>query len=508
MRRGGWSWGPDPQRLIHVATAALPRLIDEALSHLLENVPTDLHIERLSVRLGPAAAAVVDNPLGPPSPAAVDALRAAIVRQLRPQLPHVASTVVEHPAEVLRTPELLPEIEPCDFARVIVGWCKDGSLQARLAWFSLPALQAWESALLDGLPQQSRDDLDIVYELPVSLHALMAKPLAEGDRPRALLLLRLVLAAELLTAHAGNVPASDLHRLLERVLPAPPVIPSSSGTARADAPGLPPPRDDQLLDPPGGPQHPADVPKAHPMIRPSSIRGASSPIDTRVCSALPFLVLGILHRMGYLRTLSAALAVADATPLAAAYASALAYKLLRAPESGWRRDPESLHAAATFAGLTAPLEEKTLRTFERQAGTHLTPLDGDIVASLRAGYDARNPLLVQRVDRVYLCFDTLGMFPVAFAADCGEIASLLTSFAPAVVFADAATISSPLIECLERNSCAFVTDAQPGRGDQWRSLDRRRQHWTGGSRPASAALRGRYLSEHGGRPPVRRTLHP
>jgi hypothetical protein len=166
--------------------------------------------------------------------------------------------------------------------------------------------------------------------------------------------------------------------------------------------------------------------------------------------------------------------------------------LLRPPASGWHRDQDTIYAATVFAGLESPHQEEALPAFERQAGGQLSAVDAGIIAELRSGYDVRNPLLVQRLEREFLCFDTEGMFPVAFAADHANIESLILSFGANVVFADAATISPALVECLERNGCAFVTDARPGRGEQWQLVDPRLRSWTGESYPAPSSLARRF----------------
>lgn len=500
VRRGGWTWGPDRRHLISMATQALPGLIAEALSHLLHDLDTDVSIDTLLIRLGPGAATVLLGGGGSDSSPVRDALRTALARQLRPQLPELIANFSKYPLEPNRRTPLLAHTDPLDLAQLILAWHKEGSLQARLAWFAPAALQAWDAALLADPPYPLQSPATIQYEPSAWMQALLAKPPTRGQNLRAFFSLRLLLIAEILASNQGRVHTHDLRRLIHLYLRTPAVNEEAGNERPANARSQASTDEQVPVGSAPGTELAVQRSKHELSLRGPSICPSVSSIDTRIFSVLPFLVLGVLHRIGYLRTLTAALHLSGATPLSAAFATALAYKLLRPLELGWRRDADSLHVGAVFAGLAMPLEQQVLRSFERQVETQLSAVDAELASAVRSGYDVQKPLLIQQVDGTYLCFDTNGMFPISFVANDDDLASLLRIFGPETIFMDATTISPAVIECIERNACTFITDALPGRGDQWQPLDHQRQYWTPTSRPAPKALTESYSStkEDGG----------
>ncbi len=92
--------------------------------------------------------------------------------------------------------------------------------------------------------------------------------------------------------------------------------------------------------------------------------------DVALCSVLPFLVLGMLRRIGWLEVASATFEALAMPDRGAVFATALAYKLLPPPRKGWHRNPEILRTAAALrvdhlwlTGATAPPDhERTRRT--------------------------------------------------------------------------------------------------------------------------------------------------
>jgi hypothetical protein len=199
--------------------------------------------------------------------------------------------------------------------------------------------------------------------------------------------------------------------------------------------------------------------------------------ETRVCSALPFLLASPLARIGYLDAMGPALAGAGLLDEAPLFAAALAYQVLGTPERGWRRTGEDNAAAAAFAGLESVPD---LSGFAHQVRPALPVLDGVLALSLCRGHDPADPLLIAGVDNGLLLVDAQGMFPIAWAP---SVAGLLPHWAacgrPAVAVCD-----SPLPPaCLRELGAAdvrLVTDVRPLRDDPLTRLPWRTPLWTAG----------------------------
>jgi hypothetical protein len=205
---------------------------------------------------------------------------------------------------------------------------------------------------------------------------------------------------------------------------------------------------------------------------------------TRVCAALPFLLAGPLARTGYLDAIGPALSSVDLLGDAPLFAAALAYKVLGAPERGWRRTPGDNASAAVFAGLESVPD---LTAFARRVRPVLPVLDGVLALSLCRGHDPTDALLVTGVDDGVLLVDARGMFPVAWAA---EPAGLLPHWAacghPPVLVCSGALPPSCLRD-LAAAGVRFVTDVRPLRDDPVSRLPWRSPLWTAGTVPLRLA---------------------
>ncbi|MEV6875373.1 hypothetical protein [Amycolatopsis sp. NPDC051128] len=287
VRRGGWSWGPDPRGLVQRVLDALPDLLAAEFDEYLTGDGPDLEITepvRLSVRLsarggsGLTPAGLVLEPAagGGPLPGPIP-----VPVPVRPAGPATTDVAAELPA----------------FA--------DAPAPAVAALFEELAARDELSALLALLPEET---------VRRYLSALLAVP--AGERTGSF------------TAGIGGGPAAELVAELvrRRALPRPP-------TTRAELA--------ELVGPPAGGTGErttaADGPAA----------GSWPARETRVGSVLPFLLAGPLARTGYLDAIGPALSGVDLLGDAPLFAAALAYQVLGAP----RRTPEDDAAAATFAGL-------------------------------------------------------------------------------------------------------------------------------------------------------------
>ena len=144
VRHGGWSWGPQPRRLVDQVLAALPGLIAERLAGLAPDGAADVEItepvrivvsltlaDLLAGRFDPLRhAAIAAEPLPESSPATGPA---------RPQAP-IRPNGSAFPA---RTPALDARAQPVTLAQFLAGLFECGELGQFLALLPADTLEAW-----------------------------------------------------------------------------------------------------------------------------------------------------------------------------------------------------------------------------------------------------------------------------------------------------------------------------------------------------------------------------
>ena len=194
--------------------------------------------------------------------------------------------------------------------------------------------------------------------------------------------------------------------------------------------------------------------------------------EVAVASALPFLLLGPLTRLGYVQTLTAVLEAADLLPQMRLFATALAYKVLDPPERGWRRHPTAAPAAASFAALAAPVPEPELAAFAQHVSAHLSPLDAVLTDTLATGHNPQQPLLLYRTEPTngLLLVDVEGLFPMAWAEGLEALSPTLTRCQASLLLVPQATADPQLLGQLHSANARFVTDAPPTRHECWRPV--------------------------------------
>jgi len=411
VRRGGWSWGPDPRGLVQRAIEALPDLLAEEFDEILAGDGPDVEITepvRLSVRLSV-------RPSSRPGGGGDVLASASVVLEPTGSIPvpvPVASPVdgsadpsTSDPPGGLAVPvRTMPPPTP---TALFGELAERGELAAVLALLPDETLRVYLSALLPASPAPS----------------VVGDVAAELARPRSL-----------------PSPPSTLDEVAELVRSLPPHEEERSVPAATETP--------------------------------VGVVG-----ETRVCAALPFLLAGPLARTGYLDAIGPALSGVDSLADAPLFAAALAYKVLGAPERGWRRTPHDNAAAAAFAGLDSVPD---LTEFAQRVRPALPVLDGVLALSLCRGHDPADPLLVTGVDDGLLLVDAQGMFPVAWAP---SVAGLLPHWVacgrPPVLVCDSPLPTSSLRD-LAGAGVRFVTNVRPLRGDPVARLPWRTPLWTSG----------------------------
>lgn len=199
--------------------------------------------------------------------------------------------------------------------------------------------------------------------------------------------------------------------------------------------------------------------------------------ETRTGAALPFLLAGPLARTGYLDAIGPALASVDLLDDAPLFAAALAYKVLGAPERGWRRTAEDDASAAAFAGLD---EVPDLSGFARHVRPALPVLDGVLALTLCRGHNPASPLLLRGVDDGLLLVDAEGMFPIAWTpAVAGLLPHWQACGSPPVLVCEGPLPPSCLKD-LVTAGVQLVTTVRPLRDDPLIRVPWRTPLWTSG----------------------------
>lgn len=422
VRRGGWSWGPDPQGLVRRVVDALPDLLAERFAgHLDEGSADDgpdLEITApvlLNVRSGRSShgAMVVVPAHGDDEPVVVEVVPVAA----EPPGPGDAPAVARVPAA---------DVTP-------------GTLFAELAE------RAELAALLASLP----DTVFVTY-----VTALLGHAPRDADGP----VIGAVVTEMARRGSPTSAPAdhANLLRLLGSLPQTAPIATVATAAVEAEV------------------RSPVGTVTSEPTPVPADPVAVG---ETRVCGALPFLLTGQLARTGYLGAIGPALAGIGLLGEAPLFAAALAYKVLDAPARGWRRTGADHATAAAFAGLDSVPD---LGAFARRVRQALPVLDGVHALNVCRGHDPADPLVITGVDGGLLLVDAQGMFPIAWAPD---VAGLLPHWT-ACGHPPVAVCDSPLpTGCLRDLASAgvgFVTDIHPLRGDPVTRLPWRTPLWTAG----------------------------
>jgi len=408
VRRGGWSWGPDPRGLVQRALDALPDLLATEFDEIVSGDGPDVEITepvRVTVRLsrrGPALVGFVLEPTG----VSVDPVSAAVPVTVSADTASVSTMdasssdtplSVEHPSA---TP-----------AALFTELAERGELRALLALLPDETLRTCLSALLAEPPAS------VVAEVTAELAHRLSLPLESATHDDL---------AELIIS--SPAPAEE----------------SSAATVHV---GI-------------------------------------AEETTRVCAALPFLLAGPLARTGYLDAIGPALSSVELLEDAPLFAAALAYKVLGAPERGWRRTPEDNASAAVFAGLESVPD---LTGFARRARPALPVLDGVLALSLCRGHDPADPLLVAGVDGGVLLVDAQGMFPVAWTAEPAGLLPHWEACGRPPVLVCSGALPAPCLRDLATAGVRFITDVRPLRDDPVVRMPWRTPLWTSGQVPTRLA---------------------
>ena len=475
VRRGGWSWGPDPAKLVQNAVGIIAELLERKLPEFWSDdedfeiaAPVRIRVPvRLHELLG-VPSEYLDYSSSPTS-ALDERFERAIEVAFAPFVASfVSPSAPSEPDEDLRESYAATEqtrlgsdhIPGGSIQRVLLSWHERGLLEAYLAAFSLQALEVWHRRLLEAsgasLPGVvSSSPEEFIEQIRGIMNDLKENPLViRGeltDRPpdRAAQLRYRLQAAVEVAARLGIAPHHPaVLKALDRTFPLA----------------------DQDIEESG--ETVALVPTTAQQVTAASTRLWQG--EFSVSSALPFLLLGPLSRIGYLEALSACLEAAEMLSSAPQFAQALAYKVLASPERGWRRRLADVTTATIFAGHSDPVDTSKLADFERMISPYLSTLDTVLKESLIAGHNPYQPLLLHRLDAAtgdgLLLVDVEGIFPIAWAAGLEGLIPTLARFGETALLVPQASIEVAPLDRLDGVGVCFITDAPPTRHETWRAL--------------------------------------
>jgi hypothetical protein len=525
VRQGGWSWGPEPLSLLHGAIKALPELIARELGNIFHDdddreILTPLRL-RIPVKLGELSALAGGDSRNSSLPSLIEvdplskriknALRAALTDELcTPEI-----TFDDQPTKSFAGDTTQPtSSERSPILDVLTSWRFEGVLTQRLAVFSSAALEAWHSRIMNLALGPNQTDITRLKEIEDIVDE-MARGFRNAFESRnAILRRRLIVVAEVLYRLGLHDCPSIVLSILQHTFPIHVAAeetafnsPDQTGDIQTkdiaqDLLTRESAEDEESVN--VGIESATTLNKFSQLERwasafsfinssddgPTTSRNSTArasfltpqlkPLSEErvrlVASALPFLLLGPLARLGYLKTLAAVLESIDHVSSAPLFATALAYKVLAPPERGWRRHSDVITAASIFSALAQPVAEPDLVKLATDISTHLSPLDAAISGVLIAGHTQSEPLLLmQTLDESgtgFLLLDVDGTFPIQWTRAIEDLRPILIELDSSLILIPRVWAEPQILRWLDEQSLAFITDAKPTRHERWRAVRR------------------------------------
>jgi hypothetical protein len=494
VRRGGWSWGPDPKRMLQDVVRRVPALLARKLEQLLPeaedrefSAPLQIRIPIRMDDLTSAAAAVPRPDASGESRATVsleEKLELALRRTFRMERTietgetgegvaiSSQTSSDENPAGQRRSAGAVPHL--------LAKWYEAGLLESRLAVLTNDEIEGWHRAVwrrvvdsgeLGPLPDLSTIEEQVRTSMNVEDKAFVL------DNPGNRLRLRLLIAARVAAQLRIPVDSAPLLAVLNRIFPV--EEHSTAGTSidvrSADV---------------RAPQ--ANLPQKHSQSEAQRRRPVEW--EVQVACALPFLLLGPLSRLGYFDAVAAELEAAELSDKAPLFAAALAYKILDAPKRGWQRTPASLRAASVFAGLQEEVPNESLVQFSRLIALHTGPLNWVLTESLIRGHTPGEPVLLRRADiessSGFLLLEVNGCFPIAWTEDAHQLLPILGRLGSPIVLVSREAAGPRVLQDIDAGGLRFVTNVPPTRGESWRRIQQGPLPlgWTNYAAPESGSM--------------------
>lgn len=506
VRSQGWSWGPSPRQLLQNAVQQLPELLAHRLASLFGDeqdmeISTPLSI-RLRVSMDDLLSLSVNDAGAVSSFSSLDRqLTEKLAAAIAEQVPESGTEPLTSVDQLESPSGLNAEADTESPLQCLRSWYLEGKLGYMLSRFSPAALEVWHRALLDdttegeGAPSLLRRDIDTYIKEYQTQHSAATNRMTDDARADCLRA-RLWVIAAIVINNKGLPARHNLLAALDDRLPLPLLADNDRSPSNTDAV-----IEQDFIAARESHREPKMITgSAHTHVQfPAPLLDA----DCYVASALPFLLLGPLEHLGYLRLLRMSLMAARQPEWLPCFATGLALKILQPLERGWRRHQEDRNIASVFAGLDSPLEENTLVTFARETSGLLSPLDALLEQSLREGHRPGQALLLSRVPSQggggFMLFDVDGLFPITWCDTIDELLPVVQGFESDVLLIPEDAADTQLLQQLQSAGVPFLTDAPPTRGEFWYMLHGKegKRMWSNSSAlPESVPMRNAHHFEN------------
>ena len=466
VRRGGWNWGPEPKQMLENVVRHIPELLARKLEQFFaaeEDREFSAPIQiRIPIRLDDLLSETrnlerVGATATPRTmPLFEDKLDSALRKLFRGEQSLNVKTTEDR-----RLQPFTPASDDNDstnrprsfgaVARMLAKWHAAGILDAQLASFPREQIEAWHYAVWRHYGASASEGIEPDPAIHDAIQTLVKTraSLFVGEGRETRLRLRLRIAAEVGAQHRIPLDGRNLLAAVNRIFPV-----DDDHVTEGSKPKIPE-RNLERQNHSG---------RAH--------RKAEG--DVHVACALPFLLLSPLTRLDYFETVAAVLEAAELSDQAPLFAAALAYKVLDAPERGWRRTPASLCAAAAFAGLQEPPANDLLAEFSRQLARHTQALDSLLTEALLRGHTAGDTVLLRRAELEsssgFMLIEVNGCFPIAWTEDLQQVIPILKKLAGSIVLVSREAAGPSVLRELDEAGFSFVSDVPPTRGESWRRI--------------------------------------
>lgn len=480
LRHDGWSWGPDPRRLVNIAAKELPQLIAKKLGKVFPD-KSNLEITeplRISLRISLSQLLELKENYLEDEVELGEKWDELLKEQFKIFLKHVGENS-KNPKDLEfieiqkrltpQTPQPpfigLKPFEDSSFASFLFSLRERGHLASWLSFLNLPSLEIWHSKIMEFIAtkivEESGDESQKLKDIIEKIDSRWGPPVDF----QSCLRLRILSAIELAHQFNGKTPARLLQTLDNLFPPAKNMYADDQGVLKnkrigdsAKTPTILSLSDTNLES-----------------FQSSQMFSSIGIGEYSVSSVLPFLCLGVLHRLGYLEAHTATLKACGLNlNQSKMFAIGLAYKLLDPPKRGWNRSKSSLHSGAIFAGLEQPIPDAFIHSFQRQVAKGLSGMDAVLTQTLIEGHNPNKPLFLEKIDMNlgggFLLLDCEGIFPIAWDINLKVIAKIIKDFGPISVLIPQNSIDLKLVDLLTAHGIRFVTDAPPTRGEDWREL--------------------------------------
>lgn len=470
VRQGGWSWGPDPRGLLEDVLGVVPELIAEKLEELIPAVGVEDIYEPIRIRLPVRRSYLKQGADGEGASKVREALARSLERAVLEAVDQRQATSKIEGREQPRkgAPTKPAETDSTDVAQVLLSrlieWRERGVLDWALRTCSEEELIRWRQLLLEMMPSGSR----AAGTTPgLGFRPSSTKEFEQGGGQTESLLKWIDAAVQALAAGQSEADFFDLAETASYPAAVDESAPISRRAVQAAAIDTEP---TQALEALGPAPHASEY-QRQPSTTSSSELQPAVELDVCVESTLPWLMLSPLSRLGLLDAAMVAMELADCRQDASYWATALAYKVLDPPARGWNRTRAAEISAATFAGLTEPISQPGLAQFARQIDGFTGVFDAAVSDSTLSGRNADTALLVWSTPDCatgkLLLLDPEGLFPAAWVREDEELLSVLEIAEKPLLVLPREVTDPGLFRALTQAGHQFLTDAPPGRHDEW-----------------------------------------